>query len=105
MNYLHDIAALIQIRDFLQSSLDNLGVSLSPAQVNDVRKRITFFDQIIINKSLSLDIDRTRLTDKGVIEYSYTSTEDTEDVLNKLLSSSKPSGKKVKSVKSDEAAK
>ena len=79
MIYLQDIASLITVRSFLVSSVDNLQIKLSREEIKQVQNKITVIDKKIIEEALKLDFSKT------VRYLTFSSTEDTEVVLNAAI--------------------
>jgi len=71
-----DLAALISVRSFLVSSIDNLNVKLSREEIKAVQARVMLLDKTIVEQSLKMDISHL----SSVVVHQWQSTEDVADV-------------------------
>lgn len=85
MNYLQDLVNLIQVKNFLIASQEDMRIKLMPGQSSEIERKITQINKVLLEKSLALDLDKTELSDKKQFSYySFESTEDLKEVLKKL---------------------
>lgn len=85
MKELQDISSLITIRAWLAASIDNLGIKLSREDVKNIRNKVQYFDQIILEQSLKLDLSKLGKEAHNMVrEFSIESSEDTEAVMKKF---------------------
>lgn len=102
--YPRDIASLIEIRNFLYASVDNLSIRLSREEIKSVQSKVAYLDKSIISASLTLDLSeidmevKLALTDGPSKEMTRESTEDIKNVsletLDKLSEPAKTSTEK-----------
>jgi hypothetical protein len=56
--FLQKIASLIQIRNHLSTSIDNLLVKLSREEIKAVQAKVQALDKVIVEQSLKLDLNK-----------------------------------------------
>lgn len=86
MKYLQDLANLITVRTFLDTSIDNLHMKLSRDDIKNIQTRVQLLDRTILEYSLKLDLSKTSFETHNVVsrEFTVESTEDTASVMKKI---------------------
>lgn len=56
MNKLEKISNLINLRDYLSETVNNLYIKLDREQLKNVQNRISLLDRIILDEGLSMDL-------------------------------------------------
>ena len=75
-----DVSNLINIRNYLASTVDNLMIKMSKDEIKSVQKKIAYFDRIILDKSLEISFIYSDVRK----EQQWTSTEDVKSVATKV---------------------
>jgi hypothetical protein len=78
---LQNIAHLISIRDFINSAINGMGVSMSRPQIKEMSNKLTAINALLVSKALELNLEELE-EPKMVFE----STQDVDDVMKQIAS-------------------
>lgn len=94
---LKELNSLINVRNFLNISINDLSVNMTSEKSSAVSKKIALLNKIILNMALELDVEKIHREAKGEGE-SIRSTVEIKNIeeLDKLVNLAKPKSSKVK---------
>jgi hypothetical protein len=89
MQVLKDIAALITVRNFLTSSVEDMRIKLSREEVKNIQNKVAVMDRAILEQAIKIDVSefnapKNVMTTHYTTHYTFQAAEDVETTVRNL---------------------